>query len=304
MMYGGVGLAPGPDAKQLQRWQLGADPAELTVNPPLERPGEWSAFRLVVNGGRSTTYWNGRKIHEEPLAPDGDPWLALVCPAAETGSARKVTISGNPQIPEKLKLSALPELSGWLDDEYDRTPTGELADWEKRGDEIVGRLRTDVPHGSKQESVLRYHRPMIENGRIAYEFYFEPGQAMVHPALDRMVFLIEPAGVGIHWLTDGAFERTGLAPENREAQPGSRPGSAPVPLEGNAWNRLVVTLADDRATLELNGRVISQRKLEPTNQRSFGLFHYADETEVRVRNVTYEGQWPRTLPAELRAGTK
>jgi hypothetical protein len=31
-------------------------------------------------------------------------------------------------------------------------------------------------------------------------------------------------------------------------------------------------------------------------QRTFGLFHYADATGLRVRNVTYRGEWPRQLP--------
>jgi len=31
--------------------------------------------------------------------------------------------------------------------------------------------------------------------------------------------------------------------------------------------------------------------------RNFGLFHYADQTEARVRGVTYRGDWPRELPS-------
>jgi hypothetical protein len=43
------------------------------------------------------------------------------------------------------------------------------------------------------------------------------------------------------------------------------------------------------------------RRLEPENQRDFGLFHFADETAARVRGITYEGNWPRTIPESLRA---
>ena len=68
------------------------------------------------------------------------------------------------------------------------------------------------------------------------------------------------------------------------------------------WYRLVLGLAGDRITLELNDQPIYERSLEPTNQRSFGLFHYADETMARVRHVTYHGQWPHSLPANLRSG--
>ncbi|MGO9468173.1 MAG: DUF1583 domain-containing protein [Isosphaeraceae bacterium] len=39
------------------------------------------------------------------------------------------------------------------------------------------------------------------------------------------------------------------------------------------------------------------------DQRTLGLFHQADSTQDRVRNVTYEGNWPRSLPASRRRGS-
>ena len=101
--------------------------------------------------------------------------------------------------------------------------SGDNADWEKRGEEIVGRLIEDIP--ARQESVLRYHRPMLENGRITYEFEYEPGKVLVHPVLDRLAFVLDSEGVKIHWLTDGAYERTGLTPENLVTS--RRTGEAP-----------------------------------------------------------------------------
>jgi hypothetical protein len=194
-----------------------------------------------------------------------------------------------------LNLSSLPDLTGWLADEYGDSTTGDTPDWDRRGDEIVGRRREEIP-GSKQESVLRYHRPMLEDGEFAYEFYHEPGEVMAHPAMDRLAFLIEPDGVKIHRLTDAQYERTGLAADNASVEPDCRRGPASPPLKIKAWNRVVLSLAGDRVSLRLNGELLYERSLEPTNQRLFGLFHYADETEARVRNVTYRGQWPRTLP--------
>jgi hypothetical protein len=61
----------------------------------------------------------------------------------------------------------------------------------------------------------------------------------------------------------------------------------------------VFEVAGDRATLRLNGTEIYSRAIEPTNQRNFGFFHFADETEVRVRNVVYAGRWPGKLPEAL-----
>ncbi len=62
---------------------------------------------------------------------------------------------------------------------------------------------------------------------------------------------------------------------------------------------MVVQIKGDRVTLELNGQPIYERTLEPENRRAFGLFHFADATQARVRNVTYEGDWPRLLPGGL-----
>jgi hypothetical protein len=297
--YAGLALGPKADGKHLERSALGRPMPDVAVNPPLEKLGEWSAYRLAVRGGRMTAFLNGRKVHEVPIPAECDPWLVFFCQAAQSGAARKITITGAPRVPETLKLSALPDLSGWLAEEYGDSVTGDQADWEKRGEEIVGRLNEDAP-GSRQESVLRYHRPLLEDGRITYEFYYEPGKVLVHPALDRLAFLLEPDGVKVHWLTDGAHERTGLAPDNLHEEPENRRGLSSLPLKPRAWNSLALSLAGDRVTIELNDRVITERPLEPINQRSFGLFHYADATRARVRNVTYRGNWARSLPASLR----
>jgi hypothetical protein len=193
----------------------------------------------------------------------------------------------------------MPDLAGWLPDDYIEGMVGDNPDWSKRGDEIVGKHVEDTP-GIKQESLLKYHRPMLEDGQMAYEFYYEPGKVMVHPALDRLAFMLEPDGVKIHRLTDGAFERTELAPDNMTDEPENRRGPGSLPLKPNAWNRLLVKLMGEKVILELNDQAIYERTLESTNQRYFCLFHYADETQVRVRNVTHQGNWPRSLPISVR----
>jgi hypothetical protein len=245
-----------------------------------------------------TSFVDGRQIHQAPLPLECDPWLALRCTSLCTGVARNIRISGRPVIPEQLNLSRLPDLTGWLSDYYGESSTGNNPDWDKQGEEIVGRLRDDVP-GSKQESVLFYNRPMLEDGEISYDFFYEPGKAVTHPALDRLAFLLEPDGVRIHRLTDAQYERTGLSADNVVVEPENRRGPASLPLKAREWNRLALRLSGDRVALRLNDQLIYERALEATNQRSFGLFHYADEAEVRVRKVVYRGEWPRTLPDPL-----
>ncbi len=302
VIYGGVGLAPGNDLKTLERYQLGRSSPDLVLNPPLAKLGDWYPFRLVSKGGRITAFMNGRSVYDVAIPAEGDPWLALLCQGSETGAARGIKITGSPRIPEKLKLSALPDLTGWLANEFGAVNPDDLA-WDQRGEELSAKVQENL--GSiKQESVLRYHRPMLEDGRIEYEFYFDPGKVMVHPAIDRLVFLIEREGVKIHRLTDGAHERSGLSPENLCDEPENRRGSGPLPLKPQAWNHLVLRLEGDKVTIELNGQPVFERRLEPENQRTFGFFHYADETQVRARNVTYQGNWPKALPASSSPGAK
>jgi hypothetical protein len=298
--YGGMTIGLKYDLKHIQRWHFHRWLSEISINPPLEPPGDWCKYRLVVKDGSMTSFINGRQVHQVPLPPERDPWLALQCFAPLTGTARNIAITGRPAIPDQLNLSSLPDLTGWLPEYYGDSATGDNSDWEKQGEEIVGRLRDDFP-GSKQESVLFYHRPMLEDGEIVYEFFYEPGKAAAHPTLDRLAFLLDPDGVKIHRLTDAQHERSGLAPDNVAVEPENRRGPASLPLKARDWNRLMLRLSGDRVSLRLNGQLIYERTLEATNQRSFGLFHYADEAEVRVRKVTYRGEWPRALPDQLRS---
>ena len=67
-------------------------------------------------------------------------------------------------------------------------------------------------------------------------------------------------------------------------------------MKADDWNRVRLTLRGATLTLNLNGQLVYERALEPANQRTFGLFHYVDTSEVRVRNVVMRGEWPKSLP--------
>jgi hypothetical protein len=262
---------------------------------------------------------NDRKVCEEPLPADPDPWLWLHAPRANAAGFRNVTVTGKPTVPESLTLSAAAGLTGWRSyqgvtvggDGYAErvyavnssgVPVGGNV-WVKRGEEISApsfrpQPRSDCPPvpRSYTENALFYHRPLLEDGTVEYEFYYLPEKFHVHPALDRLCLLLDPKGARVHWLTDGASDRTGLAPENATAEPSHRRGPAELPLKAKAWNKLRLELKGDTVTVRLNGVEVYQRPLEPTNQRTFGLFHYSDDTGVRVRNVVYRGDWPKALP--------
>lgn len=302
LVYGMLGVGVSASGKELKISERGKDLPDSLLDPPVKTENGWYVYRLDVRDGMVTVEIGGRKVHEQGLHDAPDPWLAIRAQGDHAGAVRNVKITGEPSVPESLELLSFPDLTGWL--AYDAENTNGTGDdvraWTKRGEEILGRLTTDAP-GRSQESLLQYHRPLLENGEVMYEFYYDPGKAIVHPAIDRLVFILDPAGIKLHWRTDAQYERTGIAPENAHEEPAHRQGPAGVPLKPGAWNRAKLSLSRDTVTLYVNDVEIFQRPLEPTNQRFFGLFHYADATEARIRNVTYRGDWPRKLPANLGA---
>jgi tetratricopeptide (TPR) repeat protein len=307
--YGGLRLELKANGKSFDIVSFDRRIRTGVIEPSLAKLGEWYRFRLVVHDGTAIMYVNDRKLCQEWLADDTDPWLMIHADQACTASVRNLTITGRPTVPESLALDGLPDLTGWLPysgEQHSQSrgrfwfDQSEGAGWEKRGGEIVhrGQRRENTPGEpppprTYQDEALHYHRPLLEDGVIEYEFYYEPDKVQAHPLLDRLAFLLEPGGVRVHWLTDGAHDRTGLAPDNATTEPNNRRGPERLPLKPKAWNRAKLAVAGDTVTLHLNDVEVYQRALESTNQRTFGLFHYGDITDLRVRNVTYRGQWPR-----------
>lgn len=300
LMVAGTYVADFRDLKSYQSGNFQGGRKKHEIVPQLARQDEWIRYRVVVRDGSTTTYLNGRLVHQETLPEHHEPWLAIRSWHRFHGGVRDLRITGTPDVPEQIKLSALPDLPGWVP-YYNGSVGQTVSSWRQLGDlsnggGIVGRRNIDLPD-SCLERLIRYHRPMLEDGTIKYEFYYLPGEAQTHPALDRLAFMLEPAGVRLHWITDGKHDRTGLAPTNVFDEPENRLGPKQLPLKPNAWNTLQLKLTGNIVDLILNGQPVYRRKLEPTNQRTFGLFHYADRGEARVRNVVWKGDWPRELPS-------
>jgi hypothetical protein len=295
LVYGGREFKLVYDLKSYEINHYGRNLYKGFIQPPLAKVGDWYKYRLVVQGGKLTSYVNGRKLHEETVPTACDPWLSVHVQDYLTGGMRNLRIKGSPTVPDAIEFAKVPDLTGWLANYYDEAVDGQNPAWERRGEEIYGR---GVPNaeGSKQESLLRYHRPMLEDGTFEYEFYYVPGKVLTHPALGRLAFLLAPDGVRTHWLTDGVHDRTGLAADNAAVEKDNRRGPAQLPFKEREWNRMKVGVAGDKASLWLNGELIYERPLEKGNPRFFGFFHYADETDVRVRGVVYRGAWPKALP--------
>jgi len=304
--YGAARFEVKHDRKSFDMYAIAHKLRTGKIDPPLPELGEWYKYRLVIKDGSWKAFINDREVCEEPLPADADPWLVLSTHAGNTAGFRNVRIIGTPTIPEWIDLLGTTALASWQS--YAGEVVGsENGYWNRRGEELngIGLYQAQYawylskkPPRTWTERALFYHRPMLEDGTIEYEFYYEPEKTLVHPALDRLCLLLDPKGVRVHRLTDGPNERTDLKPDNSTTEPANRRGPAELPLKPKSWNKVALSLAGDTLTLKLNDVEIYQRPVDAGNQRTFGFFHYADETTARVRNVVYKGHWPKTLPKD------
>jgi hypothetical protein len=285
---------------------------QTTITPPL--PASKTnvyKFRMQIKDGWFRAFVDDRELHAEKIGTNPDPWLILHAFHQNTATLTNVTITGTPTVPDKVDMLATEDLGMWRaylggvggggGRNYDGNSGGP---WAKRGEELYefGKKPEPpdegkpVPPRNFPESALYYQRPLLEDGAVEYEFYYDPDKAHVHPMLDRLVFVLEPDGVKLHWLTDGPHEKSGVAFDNEKDEPNCRRGPAKLPLKEKAWNKVRLSVAGDTVKVALNGTEVYERAIEPTNQRFFGLFHYTDRTEARVRSMTLAGDWPKALP--------
>jgi hypothetical protein len=269
------------------------------ISPPLEKVDGWYTLTANARDGKLAIAVNGRGTGEETLPAPHQPWLGFHAATEGDSSFRNLKIGGQPVVPEEVLLSSRETLNGWFPFCGEQL-SDQQADWIKQCDEIQSRSRK-VEAVDRQESMLQYSRPLVEDGELRYEFFYQKDEAAVHPALDRLAFLIRPQGVGLHWVTDGPSDQTMLSPGHVVEEAENRRGPEALPLKENDWNAMKLTLQGDSVAITLNGVEVFVRKLPAGNRRLFGLFLYADEGQARVRNVVYRGNWAREIPAHFAA---
>jgi len=305
--YGMMAADPRPDfkAKRVTRGLFTTTDIDAAVNVP--REGWLARCRIAVDGNKISTYYNDVLVHEEVASGPPDPWLiARAYMPGCRATLHNLRIVGTPEIPEAIDLVAADRWQGWRADLYREVAkaehTEEPVQWRKNGDEIVAQT-DDNQLPRSRESLLMYHRPLLEDGVIEFESYFVPGETTVYPAIGRAAFLVRPQGVALHRLTNAEWEMSGLTPDNEFPLP----GSAPVALKEKTWNKYRLAVKGNMATLSVNDVEVAKHELaEPPAERFFGLFRSASKDKCRVRKVIYRGEWPKQLPPveaqELAAG--
>ena len=278
-------------------------PVIQKVDPPFTKDNPWIRYRATVHDGVVKTWLHGRLVDEKYVSPDFDPWVGIRSWGRSSGVFRDLRITGSPTIPASVEISSPACANGWY--AYHEDSVGEVgssARWmlsgeatDESGIQISGWRRTSTA-GSYEESLLRYFRPLIENGAIEYEFFYKPGELHVHPAFGRLAIMLEPDGARLHRITDGKYDRTSLSPDNLFEANEQGIAVRPLPLKADEWNRMRLSIVDWSLVVALNDEPILALNLEATNSRHFGLFHFSGRTGVRVRRVVMRGDWPRELP--------
>jgi hypothetical protein len=293
IMTAGTYVGPLYSLDGIETGSYRAPAPHIMFQPKLTDVSKPMRYRAVIQDGIRTVYLNGRKILTSPIPEHFDPWIAIRCPGRHRSTVENFRILGQPTVLNEVQLSRADDLTSWLEyyeeGRWEHLDKGTEAGW------IVGHSSPPWA-GTFAESLLRYQRPLVEDGSIEYEFFYKPGVLEVCPALDQLAFLLQPSGVREHWIGDGTHGPIELRPDNVTDVLKNRRGPTELPLLANKWNKLLLTLRGATVGIQLNGKLVYERELEPHNQRTFGLFHYADATEARVRNVVLRGEWAKTLP--------
>ena len=315
--YGGYQFDLGKEAKKATVWSSLYVQRPITLNPPLADPkGDTRSFKLAVKDGWVRVSVDGREVSAERLGPTPEPWLMIQCGGTATGSIKNLKIAGTPTVPTAIDPLGDDNLALWQpyngniaqtmsDSRVYRGPND--TSWMKRGEELYAfGKKVEPPEDGKKarprgqpEAAVFYHRPLTEDSAVEYEFFYDPDKALTHPALGRLVFLLDPDGVKLHRLTDSGMGTGKQAVDNEAVEPDARKGPTKLPLKPKAWNRCRLAVAGDRVKVAVNGEEVYDRGIDPGNQRLFGLFHYTDRTEARVRSMTLTSDWPKQVPQDL-----
>lgn len=252
-------------------------------------------FRGFFRDGTFSVDINGRNIHQQVTSAQTEPWVGMHSNSRDLGALKNVRISGHPTVLNAVDMSASADLEGWLS-YFSHDTAAWIFRPERHGHGLIVGARRSELSGTFCESLFRYHRPLTEDGTVEYEFYYALGSVHTHPALDRIAFLLDPSGVRTHSITDAPFAQSRISPDETTVFANSRESAGPLPLMPDAWNHMKVEIHGDTVTLVLNQQHIYEQPVAATNSRTFGLFHYADQTEARVRHVVMKGDWPKAVP--------
>lgn len=306
LMVGGVWVTPIYTHKQYGFGNVRGELQRRAIDPPLTDTSShgWFHYRTKIGNDLATTYFNGRHVHDQSMSTQRDPWIAIRSSYRTDGIVSDLRMTGDVTIPDSINMVDSGELLSWYD--YFQPPgniSQRLGSWKgKIWNDGSGNTATEINDardetltlGSCAERLLVYTRPIIEDGIIEFDFWYAKGEFAAHPVVGRTCFLLTPTGVVSHQVTDGRFERSNRRPDNLTR---NVPGKYELRFKENGWNSLRLQLDGNELTIALNDSPIHQQTLTtPPLDRTFGLFHFADRSNLRIRNPKWTGSWPKEFP--------
>ncbi|MAT16420.1 MAG: hypothetical protein CMJ46_14250 [Planctomyces sp.] len=303
-------------------WGMGRQGSAIIAYDSLA-VGEFNEFKLKVTPDNVRMFMNDVEFSSEDNPPESSPWIGLFSEDAVRSYFRNFKLEGDITIPDEVALVGEQGLRGWVgswlkegvenvvplykpqnaSDQY--VPGGTAASestpseiWVNQKGVLLGR-KTDgnLSHPTTQ-SYLYYYRPLLDKDVVRCEFYYERGQVEAHPTLGRLAFLLAPEGVQLHWIIrEDEPHWSGLTLDNRVALKEDEQLVEQIPLKEGEWNQLQLEYRDGSVHLTLNDTPIVKFVNEQADIPHFGLFHFKDQTELRVRNVELTGDWPESLTA-------
>ncbi|WP_235908980.1 DUF1583 domain-containing protein [Roseiconus nitratireducens] len=314
LVYGGLHFQTVGRKDQLLVWD--ADVKHLVTRvSPFARSDSDPVFNRVSIRSRGDICQFESNFHPvwfDDQAATSSPWLGLRSSGTKRPVFRNLQLTGDPVIPREVALISGDQLRGWQANFFGESlppfrdartdpaadDVAEDADWSIQSGELVGRKQA-TDEAAESPGLLRYQRPLLDGESFRYEFLAEGDASLVHPAVGRLAFLLEPTGIRVRWITTGDTEWTGLEPENAALEPLNRRGPRPLPLQDGQWNTVDVQRGDGKVRILLNDELVYERPLDTEVPTQAGLYRPARNGTTRVRNATLSGDWPETVPTEL-----
>ncbi len=251
---------------------------------------------------------------------DTSPWPGLQASGFGRSYFRNLEIVGDPVIPREVLLVRDSRLRGWtapLGEPLTKAvqplitatalapeaapPTAASSDWIVTEGGVLESHKLEAPiEAESAQRMLAWMRPLLEGETLRYEFFYEEHSSLVHPALGRLAFLLEPNGVRIRWITPGPGDWTGLEPDHGVVEPLNRKGPRALPLKPADWNAVSLQILDGKLQISLNDVTVYLRPVADLSNHHPGFYHDRDLTAARIRQVTLVGgaAWPEKLTPE------
>jgi len=315
--YAGLVSAPNHWSNRVEIQPLSRNET-VTRGAPIEAVNWPNRYRVQASPELVRFYVNEHLVYEEPEPSRTTPWLLLAALDQRRAILRDFRLTGEPKIPREVRLIDGNRTDGWSaplnekieprlalrepppkpDPNNPRQADARPADWFAEGGVLHARLAPSLStYPGAGRSRLTYHRPLAGGETLRYEFLYRPGQVEVSPALGPLAFLLRPDGVQVHWMLTSPYYE--IPADNVRTEADCRRGEGPLPLRPDDWNALELSLRGRTVLIQLNGKLVYERPMEPENDLRFSFFRDRMKHTAQIRNVVLSGEWPKELGPEI-----